>query len=45
MFTFALNILCQFAGYESTRGLVRTDLKWMGTNRLGTKDPWLRNDQ
>ena len=51
MFTFVLNILCHnFVGYESPRGL---GVNWskvgkkrlsLGTNRLGRKDPWIRND-
>ena len=30
-------------GYESFRGLGSNRLS-LGTNRLGTKDPWVRND-
>ena len=32
-----------FVGYESSRGL-GTECLSLGTNRLGTKDPWVRND-
>ena len=33
----------QFVGYESSRGLGTKCLS-LGTNRPGTKHPWVRND-
>ena len=51
MFMFVLNILCHnLLGTNRPEGWVRTDSKVgtkrlsLGTNRLGTKDPWVRND-
>ena len=47
---FFKNILCHNVGYESSRGLgtnwskVGTKRLSLGTNHLGTKDPWVRND-
>ena len=47
---FFKNILCHNVGYESSRGLgtnwskVGTKRLSLGTNHLGTKDPWVRNN-
>ena len=51
MFMFVLNILCHnLLGTNRPEGWVQTDRKAgtkrlsLGTNRLGTKHPWVRND-
>ena len=53
MFMFVLNILRHnLLGSNRPEGWVRADRKWvrawirmsLGTNRLGTKDLWVRND-
>jgi len=51
MFMFVLNTLCHnLLGTNRPEGWVRTDRKLgtkrpsLGTNRLGTKRPWVRND-